>query len=109
MAYRVIVQRRAERDITSIYEYIVDRGAPQGAKNWYLGVKRSIESLAAMPTRGHVVPESAILGYEMREILYGKRSGVYRIVFRIDELHEEVHVLTVRHGARSELKPEDLT
>ena len=109
MTYRVVVQRRAERDISATYTYIVERGSPQGARSWYLGVKSAIESLSSLPSRCHVAAESEKLGFELREVLYGKRSGVYRIVFRIDEVRQEVHMLTVRHGARQELEPEDLT
>lgn len=109
MANKVIVQRRAERDIIATYEYIVGRGAPQGARNWYLGIKRAIESLAAMPSRSNVAPESEKLGIELRELLHGKRSSAHRIIFLVDEIRQEVHVLTVRHAARRELEPEDLT
>ena len=38
-------------------------------------------------------------------LLYGKRGGVYRIFFTIQE--ESVSILYVRHSARDGLEPED--
>ena len=40
------------------------------------------------------------------QLLYGRRSGVYRALFTIEE--RTVHVLHIRHSAQEELRPEDL-
>jgi hypothetical protein len=39
-------------------------------------------------------------------LLFGKRRGVYRILFTM--AGNTVNVLHIRHGARAPLKPEDL-
>lgn len=36
--------------------------------------------------------------YELRQLVYGRRHGRYRVIFTIRE--RAVHVLHVRHGAR---------
>jgi hypothetical protein len=71
----------------------------------------AVYSLEEMPERFPVAPESDDFGVEIRHALFGKRTGVYRIVFRI---YKEgagegvVRVICVRHGARDRLKPKDL-
>ena len=106
MAYKVVTQLRAEIDIAEQYLYIVGAGAPEAAARWYRNLKAEIESLSDMPSRCSVAPESEKLGFELKQLLLGKRTGVYRVVFRIVEDLGEVHVLAVRHGAR---KPIDLS
>ncbi len=61
-----------------------------------------------MPERGAIAPESEKVGFQVRQIHYGKRTGIYRILFRILEDAGEVHVLAVRHGARREFSVEDI-
>jgi len=108
MAYRVVTQRRAEVDIALAYAYILEQGAPEAALRWYRGVKAEIQSLAEMPHRFTTAPESEALGIDLRQVHYGKRTGAYRIIFRIVEAEQEVHVLTIRHGAREPLDLSDL-
>jgi plasmid stabilization system protein ParE len=45
-------------------------------------------------------------GGELRELLYGKRQGVYRILFEVRG--DTVYILRVRHGAQELLGPGDL-
>ena len=110
MAYRVDLTPRAVLDIEEAFEYI-DQAAPTRAKHWLLGLMDAVYSLEDMPERFPVAPESEDLGKEIRHALYGKRTGIYRIIFRIykDAPGEGVvRVICVRHGARDRLKPEDL-
>jgi plasmid stabilization system protein ParE len=107
MAYRVIIQPRAEADIATAFSYLADR-APEIANAWYRRVLAEMESLAEMPSRCPMAPESDKVAFELRHLLYGKRPGVYRIVFRIVETAQEVHILTVRHSARKPLSDEDI-
>jgi plasmid stabilization system protein ParE len=65
-----------------------------------------INTLETHPERASVAAESDELGLEIRELLVGKRLGVYRILFRIED--RTVHILRVRHGARDRLAPDDL-
>ena len=107
MAYRVIVQERAERDITEAYAYI-EGAAPDAALRWYGRIKVCIQSLSEFPRRCAKAPEAEKLGIDIRQLLFGKRSGIYRVIFRIDEHAGEVHVLSVRHGARKPIEPADI-
>src|SRR5579862_5744051 len=85
VGYRVITQRQAEADIVSAFDFIVERGAPEAAIRWYRSVKAEIDFSADMPARGATAPESEKLGFEIRQIHFGKRTGVYRILFRVLE------------------------
>ena len=50
--------------------------------------------------------EAADLGVELRQLLYGKRRNVYRILFTIEG--GTVNVLRIRHAAQDRLTPEDV-
>jgi plasmid stabilization system protein ParE len=65
-----------------------------------------IDTLERRPDRCSLAAESEDLAVEIREILFGKRRGVYRILFRID--NRIVQILRVWHGARSRISPEQL-
>ncbi len=110
MGYRVDLTPRAVSDIEDAFEYIY-QGAPERAGRWLFGLMDAVYSLEDLPERFAVAPESEDLGKEVRQALYGKRAGIYRIIFRIyKEAPGEgvVRVVCVRHGARDRLKPEDL-
>jgi plasmid stabilization system protein ParE len=55
-------------------------------------VLRATDRLAGFPRSGRIVPELGIAN--IREIIVGS----YRIIYRIQP--EDVHLLTVHHGAR---------
>jgi hypothetical protein len=58
-----------------------------------------------------VIPEADELGRPVRHLLYGKRTGVYRIIFDIQETSEEgrrVRVLRIWHGTRDRITTEDI-
>ena len=107
MIYKTIVMPQAQADITEAYRYIAER-APDAAARWVKLIRVAVESLSEMPARCARAPESPKLGVELRQLLYGKRPGVYRIIFRIVETSREVHILTVRHGARKPLTDEEI-
>jgi phage-related protein len=51
-----------------------------------------------------VDPDSSAYGQGVRVLIYGKRRGVYRVLFTIRG--ETVYVLTVRHSAQRRLAGE---
>lgn len=48
------------------------------------------------------------LGYTARHLLYGKRNGVYRIIFYIRETERHVRVLRVWHASRDAITAADV-
>lgn len=48
-----------------------------------------------------LAPENASVPFEMRQLLYGRKPHLYRIIFTIKG--ETVYVLSIRHGRRKHL------
>ena len=105
MKYSVIVQPPAGRDIEAAYLYI-QASSPASADRWLKGIETAIQSLARMPKRCALARESKEFLVEIRQLLYGKRKGTYRILFVVQ--NRQVRVLHVRHGARAPLPPNDI-
>ena len=110
MAYTVSLTGTAEADAYAAFERIREV-APASAARWLTGLFAALRTLADMPARCPIIPEADELGREMRHLLYGKRTGLYRIIFDIQENSAEgpsVRVLRIWHGARDNLRAEDI-
>jgi plasmid stabilization system protein ParE len=106
MAYRFNFAPRAVEDAETAYAWIA-RKSPRQAANWYIKLFEAIETLKLNPARCSLAPESEVFPEEIRQLLYGKRQNVYRILFAIRG--DVIHILRIRHGAMRFLNPgEDL-
>jgi plasmid stabilization system protein ParE len=103
MAYLVNITLRAERDLELLYGE-VNAARSDVARKWYEGLKKQILSLEERPDRCPVTPEKKTV----RHLLYGRRHGVYRVIYRVLERKKVVEVLHVRHGARKRFRGRDL-
>lgn len=101
MTYRVITQPRAEAEAEEAFQWIFDR-SPEAAIRWYRGLREAIESLATDPLRCGLAPENEFFEPEIRQLLYGRRRGIYRILFTVRQ--DVVSVLSVHHGARQTVR-----
>jgi plasmid stabilization system protein ParE len=45
----------------------------------------------------------------LRHLLYGRKPSIYRVIYRVREKQKKVEVLHIRHGARRQVKPSDLS
>ena len=97
MTYRVITQPDAEAEAEEAFLWLYEQ-SPEAALGWYQGLREAIQSLAEHPHRCPAAPEAEGLSETVRQLLYGKRRGIYRILFLIRE--QTVHVISIRHGAR---------
>lgn len=95
MQYRVEMAERAERDLEEIYSYI-NADDSDAAADWFNGLEAEILSLAASPKRGTKTRENSTF----RQVLYGSKPNVYRIIYAFAELAGVVTVAHIRHGAR---------
>jgi plasmid stabilization system protein ParE len=107
MAYRVSLAAPAEADAYAAFERIHE-AAPMHAGKWLTGLFKAIFSLDEMPARCPVIPEAEELGYPARHLLYGKRNGVYRIIFHIREEERHARVLRVWHASRDTITAADV-
>ena len=103
MTYRLRVTARAVADADEAYAWIAEHRSPAQAERWYQELFTQMETLTRHPTRCPRAAESDKFPEELRELLYGKRKGKYRIIFTIRD--NDVVVLYVRHSAREELEP----
>lgn len=93
MRYQVLLQTGAADDLAAI-EAIIAADSPRNAARWYADMRRRISSLAAMPNRFPVAPESAEVGVTVRQMT----TGNYRVLYVIEGAW--VRVVHVRHAAR---------
>ena len=104
MSFRVAVARMAREEIADAVRWIGER-SPDAALRWLDGLEQTLLGLADFPSRCAIAPETDTIGVEIRQQLYGRRAGRYRILFVIRG--EVVHVIHVRHGARHVMQPDD--
>ncbi len=97
MKYTVIITATAWAEVQEAFEWLATH-SPNAAKRWRAALLEAVQSLENFPYRCPLAPEAASLGMEIRQLLHGRRRGVYRILFKIQG--ETVLVLRVRHGAR---------
>jgi plasmid stabilization system protein ParE len=107
MTYLVDFAARAVRDLEILY---VEKNAAesQAAARWYNELELAVYALASYPHRCPLAPEARRMKRELRNLLYGKKPHVYRVIYEVDEGRQAVLVLHLRHGARRKLKSSDL-
>jgi plasmid stabilization system protein ParE len=96
--YRVVIETRAIRDIDEATGWIAGQ-AFDAAERWFNAIEAQINSLARFPERWPRGREDGLFKYELRQLVFGRRHGRYRVIFTI--FPDAVHVLHVRHGARA--------
>lgn len=97
--FQVVVSAEARSNLEAACAWIEEADA-SAAVRWYEGMLEALGSLATLPTRCPVAPESR-MGFvdgEMRQLLYGRHYWKYRILFTI--AGDQVLIAHIRHGAR---------
>ncbi len=90
---KVLLSRRAQRDLDEIYRYLAER-SPAGLAKVDLKIFQSLKRLQEMPLSGHEVQE--LSGRKYREVLVYH----YRVIYRYLEAKGTVRILTIYHGRR---------
>ena len=103
MAFRIELTYQALEDADEILAWLISRQAGDSGRRWFSGLNDAIESLANFPLRCPLAPESREFPFEVRQLLYGRKPHVYRVLFTIEG--ETVHVLHIRHGRRRPASP----
>jgi len=108
MTYHVEFAARALRDLEILY---VEKNAAesQAAARWYNELELAVYALASFPHRCPLAPEARRAKRKLRNLLYGKKPHVYRVIYEVNESRQTVLVLTIRHGAWREIMPSDHT
>ena len=93
------------REIDAAVEWLSEQSRA-AAVRWHEQLLEAVRSLENTPQRCGLAPESEGYPGEIRQLLHGKRRGIYRILFEVRG--DVVHVLRVRHSAQALLEPDDL-
>jgi plasmid stabilization system protein ParE len=104
--YRVKISLNALTNAEAILRWFHEQQADVAGARWYAALLSKIDTLETQPQRCVLAEESAELGIELRQLLFGRRRGVYRILFTIEGT--TVQILHIRHAARDALSLEDL-
>ncbi len=96
MPYSVSFTRRAARDLDHLYGYIHAED-PAGAERWFRRLEELILSLTSAPRMGSVTPENP----SHRQLIYGNKPHLYRILYIINDASKDIVILQIRHGRRT--------
>jgi plasmid stabilization system protein ParE len=107
MVYRVDLTERANCDLSYLYAQI-DAAESSAAALWFNGLEEAIDALTRFPKRCPVAPEGKKANRLLRHLLFGNKPHVYRVIYEVDESRKTVNVLTIRHGAMDEARPDEL-
>jgi plasmid stabilization system protein ParE len=77
MPLEVRIAIAALADVEEAVSWMQQR-SPAAAARWYDALMATIATLESHPQRCPLAPESEDAGVEVRELLFGKRRGVYR-------------------------------
>jgi toxin ParE1/3/4 len=106
MKCQVIIQRPAENDLEEFYLWAA-RHAPETAARWLNRFHAELQTLAENPQRAvRWRRENGKVTREIRQLLFGRRPNVYRVIFTIDG--NTVRVLRIRRASRRFLTKREL-
>ncbi|MBL9142238.1 MAG: type II toxin-antitoxin system RelE/ParE family toxin [Verrucomicrobiaceae bacterium] len=105
MSYEIEYTRNALREAEEVIRWIRER-APRAADKWRDDLIAKVESLASRPLSHRLAPESERFARKIRQVLFHKRRGQYRILFTVDG--QRVVILSIRHCFRRPLEVDDL-
>ncbi len=106
LRYQIRLTHKAERDADNVLRWFADQHAMTAGTKWLSTLMARLNTLETNPERCPVAEESAALGLEIRELLLGKRRGVYRLLFQIKE--RTVYIVRIWHIARETPTADDL-
>jgi plasmid stabilization system protein ParE len=105
VTFQLSFSPRAEADLEEIMTGVRAK-APLTADNWLARLMIAVDSLKILPTRFGLAAEAGAVGLELRELLYGKRTGTYRILYTVTGQAVRIH--HVRRASRGPLTVDDL-
>jgi toxin ParE1/3/4 len=96
--YKVKVNPRAISELDRIYKYIADdKLSPQNARGQVDRFKKAVVNLDTFPQSHQERNEGRYAGKGYRQLLIDN----YVVIFRIDELHKTVYVVTIQYQGRN--------
>ena len=103
MIYRVVIQPQARAEAMQGFRWIAEHSSAAAAR-WLAGLQKATAKLATYPERNPLaIEESERFGFPIRLSLYGRRRGIYRILYSIED--DMISVLAIRHSAQGPINP----
>jgi plasmid stabilization system protein ParE len=96
MKYRVLIQPTAKGELRKAYRWLHEE-SPAVAARWLDNLLKKTQTLETHPERCPLAPENDFFEETIRQLLYGKKHGVYRILFTVRG--DTVDILHIRHAA----------
>ena len=103
MTFRVKLSKKAERDGEAILDWLWEQNAGNAGLRWLEGMEKQIASLDTFPHRCCLAPETSRFPFEIRQLLYGRKPHVYRILFSVES--NTVLVLHIRRPGQNTAEP----
>lgn len=96
--YKVKINPRAIRELDSIYDYIAkEKLAPENARGQIEKIKKAVLNLSIFPQSHQERNEGRYAEKGYRQLLIDN----YLAIFRIDEAHRTVYVVTIQYQGRN--------
>lgn len=97
MTYRVRLHQHAVQDLDEAYRWSA-RSAPEAAARWLERFDAALATLAENPERCSKAPEDEQVHFEIRQLLFGRRPHVFRVLYTIDS--DTVRVFRILRAQR---------
>ena len=105
MSLRVVVSHQAEEQIDAALSWIAENSGDLAAR-WYEQLMAVLAGLGQHPQKYAIAAEEELQYHEVREMLFGRRKNVYRVLYRVES--DTVRILAIIHGRRKPIDPSDL-
>lgn len=106
MPFALRILRRASADIDDKFESLRRHLGRAAAVRWRAKLEACFMKLEELPSVWPLADEAEELGVDLRNVLFGKRRHVYRVLFSFDGTTISVH--RIRHAAQDRLTKNDL-
>jgi plasmid stabilization system protein ParE len=101
MTYRIEISSIAEAEIDRAFLRLAQLQSLSQASRWHSGLLNAIGTLSTMPNRCALSKENEYHSQEIRQLLYGQKRNLYRVLFTVLEESSTVRILHVRHSSQS--------
>lgn len=105
MKFTVEIASLALAEIERTFAFLARHSLPSAVR-WHERLRMAFETLHEHPNRCPLAPEDEWYDGTLRQLLYGKRPHVYRILFEVRGTTVYIH--RVRHGRQDLLGPDEL-
>jgi hypothetical protein len=101
--FQVFITPSAKADIFETNTWFLEN-YPDLAEKWLWGISQAITSLSKLPERCPISSESEAFDVIVRQLIYGKKPHIYRILFSVQD--DKVYILRVRSTKQRSLLDE---